>query len=50
MPPIQRSTSCCPFGSRIHDQQFTKTSHCWGQENNVKGTNTNRMVVFRKEP
>ena len=34
----------------IHDQQFTKTSHCWGQENNVKGTNTNRMVVFRKEP
>ena len=34
----------------IHDQQFTKTSRCWGQENNVNGTNTNRMVVFRKEP
>jgi SAM-dependent methyltransferase len=33
----------------IHDQRFTKTSHCWGQENNTKGTNTNRIVVFRKE-
>jgi hypothetical protein len=33
----------------IHDQKFTKTSHCWGQENNAKGTNTNRIVVFRKE-
>ena len=33
----------------IHEQKFTKTSHCWGQENNVKGTNTNRIVVFRKE-
>jgi hypothetical protein len=33
----------------IHDQRFTKTSHCWGQENNAKGTNTNRIVLFRKE-
>ena len=32
----------------IHDQDFTKTSHCWGQKNNVKGTNTNRIVLFRK--
>ena len=32
----------------IHDQHFTKTSHCWGQQNNVKGTNTNRIVLFRK--
>jgi hypothetical protein len=33
----------------IHEQKFNKTSQCWGQENNVKGTNTNRVVVFRKE-
>ena len=32
----------------IHDQKFSKTSHCWGQENNRKGTNTNRIVLFRK--
>src|ERR1035438_7017083 len=31
----------------INDQNFSKTSHCWGQENNVKGTNTNRIVLFR---
>jgi hypothetical protein len=32
----------------INDQNFSKTSHCWGQDNNVKGTNTNRIVLFRK--
>ena len=32
----------------IHDQKFTKTSHLWGQQNNVKGTNTNRIVLFRR--
>jgi hypothetical protein len=38
-----------PEGVIVHDQRFTKTSHCWGQENNAKGTNTNRIVLFRKE-
>ena len=33
----------------INDQQFTKTANCWGVDNRVKGTNTNRIVVFRKE-
>ena len=33
----------------INDQKFTKTSQCWGVDNNGKGTNTNRIVVFRKE-
>ncbi len=28
-------------------QQFTKTANCWGVTNNAKGTNTNRIVVFR---
>lgn len=33
----------------INDQKFTKTANCWGVDNQVKGTNTNRVVVFRKE-
>jgi len=33
----------------INDQRFTKTAHCWGVENQQKGTNTNRVVVFRKD-
>jgi hypothetical protein len=32
----------------INSQDFTKTSHCWGIENNKAGTNTNRIVVFQK--
>ncbi|MPZ16630.1 MAG: site-specific DNA-methyltransferase [Luteitalea sp.] len=32
----------------INTQRFTKTANCWGVTNNSKGTNTNRVVVFRK--
>jgi DNA methylase len=32
----------------INTQQFTKTANCWGISNNEKGTNSNRIVVFRK--
>jgi hypothetical protein len=32
----------------INQQAFTKTSNIWGVENNACGTNTNRIVVFRK--
>ena len=32
----------------INDQEFTKTANCWGVDNNAKGTNTNRIVVFQK--
>ena len=32
----------------INAQQFTKTANCWGVRNNSNGTNTNRIVVFRK--
>ena len=32
----------------INKQEFTKTAKCWGVDNNTKGTNTNRIVVFRK--
>jgi len=32
----------------INDQKFTKTANCWGVDNNAKGTNTNRIVLFQK--
>ena len=32
----------------INQQQFTKTANCWGVDNNKKGTNSNRVVLFRK--
>ncbi len=32
----------------INSQSFTKTSNCWGVKNNKRGTNSNRIVVFRK--
>jgi DNA modification methylase len=31
----------------INKQKFTKTSNIWGVENNKKGTNTNRIVLFQ---
>ena len=36
-----------PSAIYINTQTFTKTSHCWGIENNKAGTNTNRIVVFQ---
>jgi SAM-dependent methyltransferase len=32
----------------INDQKFTKTANCWGVDNNARGTNTNRVVLWRK--
>ncbi len=32
----------------INTQKFTKTAHIWGVANNADGTNSNRIVVFRK--
>jgi len=37
-----------PMLVAINDQKFTKTANCWGVDNMAKGTNTNRIVVFRK--
>ena len=34
----------------INDQEFTKTANAWGVDNQKKGTNTNRIVVFQKKP
>jgi hypothetical protein len=36
-------------GIVINEQRFTKTSNIWGIDNNEKGTNSNRIVIFRKE-
>ncbi len=35
-----------PIVILINDQEFTKTANAWGIENQSKGTNTNRIVVF----
>jgi hypothetical protein len=32
----------------INAQEFTKTANCWGVGNNARGTNTNRITLFRK--
>lgn len=36
-------------GVMINEQRFTKTSNIWGISNNRKGTNSNRIVLFKKE-
>lgn len=33
----------------IHQQVFTKTSNIWKVSNNDKGTNSNRIVIFKKK-
>jgi hypothetical protein len=35
-------------GVLINAQRFTKTANIWGISNNRLGTNTNRIVIFRK--
>jgi hypothetical protein len=35
-------------GIMINQQEFTKTANIWGVVNNKQGTNTNRIVIFRK--
>jgi len=36
-------------GILINKQNFTKTAHIWGVKNNKAGTNTNRILLFRKD-
>ena len=47
--PAGVSAGLKPVLILINAQQFTKTSNCWGVENHTKGTNTNRIVLFRKD-
>ena len=37
------------LGVMVNDQAFTKTANCWGVSNNRRGTNTNRIVVLRRD-
>ena len=46
--PCGLSVGLEPVLVLINDQRFTKTANCWGVSNNAKGTNTNRIVLFRK--
>ena len=47
--PCGLSAGLTPMLVLINDQEFTKTANCWGVDNNAKGTNTNRIVIFRKD-
>ncbi|HEU17260.1 MAG TPA: site-specific DNA-methyltransferase [Methanolinea sp.] len=47
--PLGESCGLSCQGIIINSQQFTKTSHIWGVDNNRCGTNSNRIVVFQKE-
>ena len=38
-----------PMLVMINDQVFTKTANCWGVSNSKKGTNTNRIILLRKQ-
>lgn len=46
--PCGVEAGLAPILILINDQKFTKTANCWGVDNNAKGTNTNRVVVFQK--
>lgn len=37
------------LGVMINQQDFTKTSNCWGVSNNKSGTNSNRIVLLKRE-
>lgn len=37
-----------PMGLLVNEQAFTKTANIWGVSNNTHGTNSNRIVLFRK--
>jgi hypothetical protein len=37
-----------PLAVVVNSQNFTKTAQCWGVDNNSKGTNSNRIVVFER--
>lgn len=46
--PLGESTGLRAEAVYVNTQEFTKTANIWGVHNNRRGTNTNRIVVFRK--
>ncbi len=47
--PAGREALLRPLVILYNAQRFTKTANCWGVSNNSKGTNTNRIVLFRRD-
>jgi hypothetical protein len=43
-----RDLPLAPLAVMVNSQSFTKTAQCWGVDNNSKGTNSNRIVVFER--
>jgi len=46
--PIGVAAGFACMAVAINAQKFTKTANIWGVKNNSLGTNTNRIVLFRK--
>ena len=46
--PLLVQVGLLPQETMINSQGFTKTSNIWGVANNRRGTNSNRIVVFRR--
>lgn len=46
--PLGVAAGLEPEAILVNTQAFTKTANIWGVSNNAKGTNSNRIVVFRK--
>ena len=49
---VANALGTLPFdvpGVMVNRQSFTKTANCWGVGNNEKGTNTNRIVLARRQ-
>ena len=47
--PLGLNVGFDPLGVIINAQAFTKTANIWGVNNNSKGTNSNRIVLFKKD-
>lgn len=46
--PAAEQAGLKPILVLVNQQEFTKTSNCWGVSNMRKGTNTNRVVLLQK--
>jgi hypothetical protein len=46
--PVGTAAGFQCLGVLVNQQAFTKTAHIWGVDNNQGGTNSNRIVMFRK--
>jgi hypothetical protein len=47
--PAAEQAGLKPILVLVNQQEFTKTSNCWGVSNMNKGTNTNRVVLLQKQ-